>query len=129
MGGRKPRSVRVASRRNGNGDRFCTAGIASDATSQGRLPSSCVDWKRIAPSKVEYQWVGGRSAYELAYAWCGGEAPRSPPELTMLFESGDETGALLIDEVLPEHRSGSILMVESRGMLLDGRGIRDLRRL
>lgn len=69
------------------------------------VPIVCVDgWKRIAPPKAEYQWVEGRSAYELAHAWCGRGAPAIPPELTALFESRAETRGLLIDEVLPEHR-------------------------
>lgn len=69
------------------------------------VPIVCVeDWKRIAPPKAEYQWVEGRSAYELAHAWCGRGAPEVPPELTALFESRAETRGLLIDEVLPEHR-------------------------
>jgi hypothetical protein len=28
------------------------------------------DWKRLAPPKADYQWVQGRSAHELAQAWC-----------------------------------------------------------
>ena len=69
------------------------------------VPIVCVDdWKRMAPPKAEYQWVEGRSAYELAHAWCGRGAPAVPPELTALFESRAETRGLLIDEVLPEHR-------------------------
>ena len=66
---------------------------------------SCVeDWRRIAPPKADYQWVAGRSAYELAHAWCGGGAPAIPAELTMLFDSRDETRGLTIDEVVPELR-------------------------
>jgi hypothetical protein len=69
------------------------------------VPISCVaDWKRTAPPKADYQWVEGRSAYELAYAWCGGGAPAVPEELTALFESRAETRGLIVDEVLPEHR-------------------------
>lgn len=69
------------------------------------VPISCVaDWKRTAPPKADYQWVEGRSAYELAYAWCGGGAPAVPDELTALFESRAETRGLIVDEVLPEHR-------------------------
>lgn len=69
------------------------------------LPIVCVDdWKRMAPPKAEYQWVEGRSAYELAHAWCGRGAPAIPAELTALFESRAETRGLMIDEVVPEHR-------------------------
>lgn len=66
---------------------------------------ACVDdWKQTAPPKADYQWVEGRSAYELAYAWCRGGAPAVPDELTALFESRAETRGLVVDEVLPEHR-------------------------
>ena len=66
---------------------------------------SCVeDWRRIAPPKADYQWVAGRSAYELAHAWCGRGAAAIPAELTMLFDSRDETRGLIIDEVVPELR-------------------------
>lgn len=69
------------------------------------VPIACVDnWKLLAPPKAEYQWVEGRSAYELAHAWCGGGVPTVPAELAALFESRAETRGLTIDEVVPEHR-------------------------
>lgn len=72
---------------------------------KGGVAISCVaDWKRTAPPKADYQWVEGRSAYELAYAWCGGGAPAVPEELTALFDSRAETRGLVVDEALPEHR-------------------------
>ena len=69
------------------------------------VPISCVeDWQRLAPPKAEHQWVAGRSAYELAHAWCGRGVPAIPAELTTLFESRPETRGLIIDDVVPEHR-------------------------
>lgn len=69
------------------------------------VPISCVeDWKRIAPPKADYQWVAGRSAYELAHAWCSRGVPAIPAELTTLFESRAETRGLVINEVVPELR-------------------------
>lgn len=70
----------------------------------GQLISCVADWRRLAPPKAEYQWVEGRSAYELAHAWCGRGFPAVPPELTTVFESRAETRGLIVEEVLPEHR-------------------------
>jgi hypothetical protein len=63
------------------------------------------DWEDFAPPKgKEKQWVEGRSAYELARAWCGTETVSMPPELRALFDSRQETEALNIDCVTPEQR-------------------------
>lgn len=69
------------------------------------VPITCVDdWKRLAPPKAEYHWVEGRSAFELAHAWCGSGIVVVPSELRKIFDSRIETRDLAIDEVLPEHR-------------------------
>jgi hypothetical protein len=66
---------------------------------------TCVeDWKRLAPPKADYHWVEGRSAFELAYAWCGSGAAVVPSDIQRLLDSRVETRDLKIDEVLPEHR-------------------------
>lgn len=62
------------------------------------------DWKRLAPPKAEYQWVPGRSAYELANAWCFGASPTVPTELARLFESTPRTQGLVVDDAIPEHK-------------------------
>jgi hypothetical protein len=62
------------------------------------------DWKRLAPPKAEYQWVHGRSAYELANAWCRGASPTVPTELARLFESNPAMRGLIVDDVIPEHK-------------------------
>lgn len=68
-------------------------------------PINCVeDWKRLAPPKAEGQWVEGRSAFEVAHAWCSTGTPAVPSELQLLLESRSETRGLILDEVMPEHR-------------------------
>jgi hypothetical protein len=66
---------------------------------------SCVDdWRRLAPPKSVDQWVRGRSAFELANAWCGTGTPAIPGVLRELFDSRPETRSLIIETVHPEHR-------------------------
>ena len=62
------------------------------------------DWKRIAPPKRPDQWVEGRSAYELAFAWCASGQPCMPPELSALFDGRDETRGLTVASATPECR-------------------------
>ncbi len=62
------------------------------------------DWARYAPPKAKYQWVEGRSAYELARAWCGSGTPAMPPELKALFDSCPETQNLSVASVTPEQQ-------------------------
>jgi hypothetical protein len=66
--------------------------------------ASVDDWKRLAPPKAEYHWVVGRSAFELAHAWCGSGSPIVPLELQRILESREETRGPIVDEVIPEHR-------------------------
>lgn len=62
------------------------------------------DWAKHAGPKIASQWVEGRSAFEVANAWCGQKGPTVPVDFRQLLESRKETAGLVIDEVLPEHR-------------------------
>lgn len=69
------------------------------------IPITCVDdWKRLAPPKADYHWVEGRSAFELAHAWCGSGTAIVPSELQRILDSRNETRGLIVDEVVPEQR-------------------------
>jgi hypothetical protein len=70
----------------------------------GRSISTLGDWEQLAPPKRSEQWTPGRSAYELARAWCGGGGPAIPSELLALLDSTDETRSLVIECVHSEHR-------------------------
>lgn len=61
------------------------------------------DWHEHAPPKRADQWVEGRSAYELARAWCGSGEPAMPQELRELLDSRPETTGMTVDCVYPEH--------------------------
>jgi hypothetical protein len=64
---------------------------------------TCVeDWAKFAPPKRANQWTPGRSAYELARAWCGGSTVRIPAALTDLLENAPQTKSLRIESVTPE---------------------------
>jgi hypothetical protein len=65
---------------------------------------SLEDWRRLAHPKSPDHWVEGRSAFELARAWCGPQGPKLPDELRKLFETSAVTRGLEIDLVRPEHR-------------------------
>jgi hypothetical protein len=54
-----------------------------------RIPISSVDgWYAGAPPKGgASHWVTGRSARELAVAWCGSEGPCAPTEIEQLLRS------------------------------------------
>jgi hypothetical protein len=62
------------------------------------------DWKRLAPPKSKGHWVEGRSALELAKAWCGSGSPAMPSALQELLESRHQTQGLTFDRCYPEHR-------------------------
>ena len=62
------------------------------------------DWHELAPPKSAHQWVKGRSAYELAHAWCGSGEPAMPEALRLLLESREETRGFVPDVARPEHR-------------------------
>lgn len=68
-------------------------------------PIMCLeDWRSLAPPKSPGQWVQGRSAYEVAKAWCGASGPAVPECLRALLETSKRTRGLEVDMVLPEHR-------------------------
>ncbi len=62
------------------------------------------DWRRLAPPKRDYQWKPGRSAFELARAWCHTGAPVVPADVVAALASSDATAGLQIDTGFPEHR-------------------------
>lgn len=70
----------------------------------GNAITSVDDWLKFAPPKSRDQWVKGRSAYELARAWCGSGTVAMPPELRALLESRQETRRLSVYSVTPEER-------------------------
>lgn len=62
------------------------------------------DWRDHAPPKSPHHWVEGRSAYELALAWCGLREPAMPEALRLLLESREETHGFAAEIAFPEHR-------------------------
>lgn len=70
----------------------------------GQAIVSMDDWRRLAPPKHPGHWVPGRSALELARAWCGAAGPAMPAGLRELLDSRPETRNLRVDVVHPEHR-------------------------
>jgi hypothetical protein len=64
------------------------------------------DWFRLAgPAGGVDQWVDGRSAKELAKAWCGrASGPAVPVELQELLSTHPDTDGAVILEVIPEHK-------------------------
>jgi hypothetical protein len=53
-----------------------------------RRITSVHDWLEVAPPKGGVaHWVPGRSARELAEAWCGPDGPVVPPEIARLLQS------------------------------------------
>jgi hypothetical protein len=70
----------------------------------GHTIHSLDDWHRFAPPKRDYQWVPGRSAYELARECCGSGVPRVPPVILRLLDSQPATANLQVASAFPEHR-------------------------
>lgn len=62
------------------------------------------DWQVHAPPKSPHHWVEGRSAYELANAWCGLGGPAMPEVLRRLLDSRDETRGFVPEVAMPERR-------------------------
>lgn len=62
------------------------------------------DWCACAPPKHEEQWLEGRSAYELAYAWCGTGRPAMPPEIRQVLDLLPDGQGLSVETVHPEHQ-------------------------
>jgi hypothetical protein len=68
-------------------------------------PITCLaDWQQHAGPKTADQWREGRSAFELAYAWCGTGAPAMPEQVLKLLESRSETRGMVVRDALPEHQ-------------------------
>jgi hypothetical protein len=62
------------------------------------------DWKAAAPPKSENQWREGRSAMELARAWCGDPSgPLVPPEITRILTSSEAFRGCRVVEAYPEY--------------------------
>jgi hypothetical protein len=70
----------------------------------GRSITCVADWEKGAPPKGANQWVEGRSAFELAHAWCGTGTPAMPAELRELFDSNPETRGMVAGPATPELR-------------------------
>lgn len=62
-------------------------------------------WLAHAPPKgKENHWVDGRSAKELARAWCAlADRPDVPPEVRRLLDSNPATAQMVVGEMFPEH--------------------------
>jgi hypothetical protein len=69
----------------------------------GQSIASIEDWRTLAPPKRGDQWVEGRSACELARAWCGTGRPAMPDVLHALLQTRLETTNLLVNLAHPEH--------------------------
>lgn len=69
-------------------------------------PISSVDsWYSVAPPKGgAAHWVPGRSARELAIAWCGAEAPCVPSEIEELLRSHPDLVDVVVERAIPEHQ-------------------------
>lgn len=70
----------------------------------GKRISTVQDWLDYAPPKSKHHWVEGRSAYELAHAWCGAGDPALPEALRLLLDSREETCGFVPEVAFPEHR-------------------------
>jgi hypothetical protein len=70
----------------------------------GRLISSMREWQQFAPPKGENHWVEGRSACEIARAWCGTGQTAMPRELRVLLDSRPETRDMVVEVVEPEKK-------------------------
>jgi hypothetical protein len=64
------------------------------------------DWFRLAaPAGSAGQWVDGRSAKELAKAWCGrASVPAVPVELQELLSTHPDIDGAVFLEAIPEHK-------------------------
>ncbi|HUU28495.1 MAG TPA: hypothetical protein VM123_11845 [archaeon] len=71
-----------------------------------RAIRSVAEWFEAAPPKVGARhWKNGRSAKELAKAWCSDDGVVIPPELEVLLRSGNTFPQFRLREVFPEHRT------------------------
>jgi hypothetical protein len=66
---------------------------------------SIEDWRALAPpTRGDRYWKDGRSAKELARAWCSGAEPRAPADLVQLLSPLVSADHLADAEGWPEHR-------------------------
>lgn len=80
----------------------------------GALITSVESWRAYAaPKGGDLQWVDGRSAKELAKAWCLGARIEPPLDFVRLLESHEQTRDLRLLEGYPEWKTG--LRGERRG--------------
>jgi hypothetical protein len=61
------------------------------------------DWRQSAGPKRSEQWVPGRSAYELASAWCR-DGVAVPAAMVELLDSHEATRGVRLVEGIPEAR-------------------------
>lgn len=69
----------------------------------GQQITSVEEWGRLAAPKRPIHWKPGRSAYELANAWCRC-GPSPPDEVVALFDSHKVTRGATITSATPELR-------------------------
>ena len=63
------------------------------------------DWYAGAPPKGgDAHWVTGRSARELASAWCGSNGPCVPAEIEQLLGSHPDLVDVVVERAVPEHQ-------------------------
>lgn len=66
---------------------------------------SVASWYAVAPPKGgEAHWQFGRSARELADAWCGWAGPCVPNEVDQLLRSHPDLVDVIVERALPEHQ-------------------------
>jgi hypothetical protein len=71
----------------------------------GNPITSVSDWYAGAPPKGgEAQWVPGRSARELASAWCASDGPCVPAEIEHLLRSHPDLVNVVVERAVPEHQ-------------------------
>jgi hypothetical protein len=71
----------------------------------GTVISSVDAWSRLAPPKGrDMHWVPGRSACELANAWCGPSGACVPVEVDRLLRSHPDIRDVVIERAFPERQ-------------------------
>ncbi|MEO6516281.1 MAG: hypothetical protein ABIP18_11660 [Steroidobacteraceae bacterium] len=76
------------------------AGVMNILNRTGEAISSIEQW---TPPKKKIHWKPGRSAMELARAWCPASGPACPADIATLLSSHDWTRNIQIEETRPEH--------------------------
>lgn len=77
--------------------------------------SSVAAWSTLAPPKGgDSHWVAGRSAHELATAWCGSAGPCVPHEIDQLLRSHPHLADLSIERAFPSARFASTRCAANR---------------